>query len=265
MNKEKESKCNQNCTGKVAIVISALSIVIAAIAFIVANKNVDFPSAEFSYDKVGEFVGMIFSVIGVFFSIYFIVIGVSVYKFQRDILSDQKEVSKSLEMFTKKQKELDQMQLVFEGKQENLIRISNKIIEETGLLEKHLKESEDLNECSKTMLRQNAHDLFDFYSSLLGIMRGIGGSDKINEIELQKARFVLVAEELLKDDNGKLYAAVSRLGDFSSSYEDIDLLKRFAANKPCFKEQVNGIINIIESRICKTDSVIVWDEGPAAE
>ena len=66
--------------------VTGLSLGISVLSLIMANsKPFSFFQLEFDYTKLVELTGLIFSVIGVVFTVYFVIIGINAKEIEKEI------------------------------------------------------------------------------------------------------------------------------------------------------------------------------------
>lgn len=129
--------------------VTGLSLGISVLSLIMANsKPFSFFQLEFDYTKLVELTGLIFSVIGVVFTVYFVIIGINAKEIE-------KEISKRKEQIEKLDKEIKKKQFQIESvkkQTENAIKVEMDQQDEMyGHLLEQAKNNSDTNKRKRTI------------------------------------------------------------------------------------------------------------------
>lgn len=208
MLEDKKNKVNWSVW--VAISLSVLALGIATWAIVLVNSEYDNEALDFSYDKLGTLIGIYVSVVGIVFSLYFVVIGL-------DVKNQKKEIDSSFENL---KKEISKREEEFIVLKNNTERLNSSIEQKSSELNKEIDNA-------RTILTLNIKSIADYYETMIGVLREYANKTDQEDIlckfcdplQLERARIICQFEQLSME---KRIQGIEEMGNYSKSKKDIE-------------------------------------------
>lgn len=202
--------CKFNSGKWIAISVAIVALGIATWALVLVNSTIDVQELAFSYDKLGTIVGIYVTIVGVVFSLYFVVIGL-------DVKQQKKEIDASFEDF---RNGISSMKTEFANLKKELGDLNVENRDKLSNLDDKIKQAE-------SFLKLSDRSIIVYYETMIGVFRDYANKRSQKDIlksfvaplQLERARVVCQAEFFPWDER---IQGIEEMGNYSNTKKEIE-------------------------------------------